>query len=67
MAEEPIAESREFLEEFNSIDELTRPSWQELYADDQLRITFKGEANREQREQVDLAAKLISKILSGNG
>ena len=67
MSEEPVAESHEFIDLFSSIDEGTEPSWQELYADDQLRITFKGEANREQREQVDLAAKLISKMLSGSG
>ena len=48
-------------------EEEALPSWKTLYDDDQLRITFKGEANREQREQADLDAKLISKILSGSG
>ena len=66
-AESHIMESREFSP--HSLDQkMEAPSsWKKLYADDQLRITFKGEANREQREQVDLAAKLISKILSGSG
>ena len=45
---------------------LAPPSWKKLYADEQLRITFKGEVSREQREQVDLAAKLIKKILAGS-
>ncbi len=44
----------------------TPPAWKKLYADDQLRISFKGEVNREKREQVNLAAKLIRKILSGS-
>ena len=66
-AESPVMEDREFPQ--YSLDEEAEasPSWKTLYDDDQLRITFKGEANREQREQVDLAAKLISKILSGSG
>jgi len=42
------------------------PMWKKLYADDELRISFKGEVNREKREQVDLAAKLIKKILAGS-
>jgi len=41
-------------------------AWKTLYADDQLRISFKGDVSREQREQLDLAAKLILKILSGS-
>lgn len=41
-------------------------SWKTLYADDRLRISFKGEVNRDQVEQLDLAAKLILKILAGN-
>ena len=41
-------------------------AWKTLYADDQLRISFKGDTSREQREQLDLAAKLILKILSGS-
>ena len=63
--ESPVMESREFSQ--YSLDEEAEasPSWKTLYDDDQLRITFKGEANREQREQVDLAAKLIVKMLSG--
>ena len=66
-AESPIMESREFSPHLLDQEAEAPPSWKTLYTDDQLRITFKGEANREQREQVDLAAKLISKILSGSG
>jgi len=66
-AESPIMESREFSPHLLDQEAEAPPSWKTLYDDDQLRITFKGEANREQREQVDLAAKLISKILSGSG
>ena len=64
-SELPAMESRKFSE--YSLDQEAEPSplWKTLYADDQLRITFKGKANRQQREQVDLAAKLIRKILSG--
>ena len=66
-AESRIMESRELSPHLLDQEAEAPPSWKKLYADDQLRITFKGEANREQREQVDLAAKLISKILSGSG
>jgi DNA-binding transcriptional MerR regulator len=66
-AESPIMESREFSPHLLDQEAEAPPSWKKLYDDDQLRITFKGEASREQREQVDLAAKLISKILSGSG
>lgn len=67
MAESPVSESREFFQSSLDQEAETSPAWKKLYADDQLRITFKGKANREQREQVDLAAKLIKKILSGSG
>jgi len=66
-AESRIMESREFSPRLLDQEAEALPSWKKLYADDQLRITFKGEASREQREQVDLAAKLIRKILSGSG
>ena len=66
-AESRIMESRDFSPHLLDQEAEAPPSWKKLYADDQLRITFKGEANREQREQVDLAAKLIRKILSGSG
>ena len=66
-AESPVMESREFSQYSLDQEAEASPSWKKLYADDQLRITFKGKANREQREQVDLAAKLIKKILSGSG
>ena len=66
--ESPVSESREFFQySLDPLEAEASPSWKKLYTDDQLRITFKGEANREQREQVDLAAKLIKKILSGSG
>ena len=66
-SESPVMENSELFQYSLDQDEEASPSWKTLYDDDQLRITFKGEANREQREQVDLAAKLISKILSGSG
>ena len=65
--ESPVSESREFFQSSLDQEAETPPAWKKLYADDQLRITFKGEANREQREQLDLVAKLIKKILSGSG
>ena len=43
------------------------PSWQDLYTDDRLRISYQGEVSREKREQVELAAELIKKILLTNG
>ena len=65
-SESPVMESREFSKYSLDQEAEAPPSWKKLYADDQLRITFKGEASREQREQVDLAAKLIKKILAGS-
>ena len=62
----PDMENREFSRYPLNTEAETPPSWKTLYADDQLKISFKGEANREKREQVDLAAKLIKKILSGS-
>ena len=49
--------------EFSAPQPLSAPSWRVLYSDDQLQITHRGEANREQREQVRLAARLIKRIL----
>ena len=65
-SESPVMEDRELFRYSMNKEAEALPSWKTLYDDDRLRITFKGEANREQREQVDLAAKLISKILSGS-
>ena len=65
-SESPVMENSELFQYSLDQDEEALPSWKTLYDDDQLRITFKGEANREQREQVGLAVKLISKILSGS-
>jgi len=44
-------------------DRPSPPRWQLLYSDDELQITHQGDAGREQREQVRLAAKLIKLIL----
>jgi DNA-binding transcriptional MerR regulator len=43
------------------------PPWQDLYTDDRLRISYQGEVSREKREQVELAAELIKKILLSKG
>jgi len=66
-SEAPDMENHELFQYSWDREEQASPSWKTLYDDDQLRITFKGEANRDQHEQVVLAAKLISKILSGSG
>ena len=46
-AEPPVMESNESSEYSLDQEAKPSPSWKTLYADDQLRITFKGEANRE--------------------
>lgn len=43
------------------------PSWQDIYTDDRLRISYQGIVSSEKREQVELAAELIKKILLSNG
>jgi len=48
---------------FSASESLSEPSWQVLYSDDQLQITHRGDADREQREQVRIAARLIKRIL----
>jgi len=40
------------------------PRWQVLYCDDELQIAHQGDADREQREQVRMAANLIKRILN---
>jgi DNA-binding transcriptional MerR regulator len=40
------------------------PRWQVLYSDDELQIAHQGDADREQREQVRVAAKLIKFMLN---
>lgn len=45
----------------NEAQAVTR--WQVLYSDDELQITFKGNASARQREQIRLAAKLMKEIL----
>jgi DNA-binding transcriptional MerR regulator len=41
----------------------SRPEFENIYSDRDLRIQYRGEASREQREQVSLAARLIKRIL----
>jgi DNA-binding transcriptional MerR regulator len=65
-SESPVMESRELFRYSMNMEAEAAPSWKTLYDDDRLRISFKGEADREKREQVELAAKLIRKILSGS-
>ena len=43
---------------------ISAPRWQVLYSDDELQIAHQGDADREQREQVRMAAKLIKRILN---
>ena len=40
------------------------PSWQKLYTNDRLRIMYKGEISKGKREQAELAAELLGRILS---
>lgn len=40
--------------------------FQNIYSDNELRIQYRGEANHEQREQVNLAARLIKRILKSS-
>jgi len=49
--------------DFSESEPSSGPSWRVLYSDDKLQITHRGEADREQREQVRLAARLIKRIL----
>ena len=67
MSEERAEERLELFDQLKSFDEETEPSWQNLYADDELRISYKGQASREQREQVELTAQLIKKMLVNKG
>jgi hypothetical protein len=65
--EMPPDESGTFLEslEFDDEGEVSEsPSWQAIYADDRLRILYQGEFSSEKREQVELAAELMGRILS---
>ncbi len=68
--EMPPDESGTFLEslEFDDEGEVSEsPSWQDIYTDDRLRISYQGEVSTEKREQVELAAELIKKILLSKG
>ena len=67
--EMPPDESGTFFESLEFSDEIEMSesrSWQDLYTDDRLRISYQGEVSREKREQVELAAELIKKILLSN-
>jgi hypothetical protein len=57
-------ESKALFEQSMDEEDGGTSSWQELYADEQLRISFKGRSNQEQQEKVQLAAELIKKILT---
>jgi DNA-binding transcriptional MerR regulator len=61
LEEENTEEMRDMMEMIEN------PSWQDLYTDDRLRISYQGEVSREKREQVELAAELIKKILLAKG
>lgn len=69
-SEMPLDESGILLEslEFSAESEMIEnPSWKDIYRDDRLRISYRGEVSREKREQVELAAELIKKILLSKG
>ena len=54
--------------EFSDMREIIENhSWQDIYTDDRLRISYQGEVGSEKREQVELAAELIKKILLSKG
>jgi DNA-binding transcriptional MerR regulator len=65
MTEDLGAEWEAPLEEmvFSLDEEDSRPEFENIYSDRDLRIEYRGEASREQREQVSLAARLIKRIL----
>jgi DNA-binding transcriptional MerR regulator len=68
--EMPPDESGTFLEclEFSDEGEVSEShSWQDIYADDRLRISYQGVVSSEKREQLELAAELIKKILLSKG
>ena len=49
--------------DFSPDDEESRPEFVNIFSDRDLRIQYRGQASREQREQVSLAARLIKRIL----
>ena len=70
MSEAPSLHRQDFVEslEVNEMramrDTSEHPAWQKLYTNDRLRILYKGEISKGKREQMELAAELIEKILS---
>jgi DNA-binding transcriptional MerR regulator len=67
MPPDRLSELFESVEAEDMIEMSENPSWQDLYTDDRLRISYQGEVSREKREQVELAAELIKKILLTKG
>jgi DNA-binding transcriptional MerR regulator len=66
MPRDRISKVFESVEAEDMMEMSENPSWQDLYADDRLRISYQGEVSSEKREQVNLAAELIKKILSSS-
>jgi DNA-binding transcriptional MerR regulator len=67
MPRDRLSELFESVEAEDMMEMSEKPSWQDLYTDDRLRISYQGEVSREKREQVELAAELIKKILLSKG
>jgi DNA-binding transcriptional MerR regulator len=67
MPQDRISKVFESVEAEDMMEMSENPSWQDLYTDDRLRISYRGEVSSEKREQVELAAKLIKKILLTKG
>jgi DNA-binding transcriptional MerR regulator len=66
MPRDRLSKHFESVEAEDMIEMSESPSWQDLYTDDRLRILYKGEVSSEKREQLELAAELINKILSSS-
>jgi len=69
-SEPPLDRLSSFVESIEAEDMMEiseKSSWQDLYTDERLRISYQGEVSSEKREQVELAAELIKKILLTEG
>jgi DNA-binding transcriptional MerR regulator len=66
MPPDRLSELFEHAETEEMMEMSENPSWQDLYTDDRLRISYQGEVSSEKREQLELAAELINKILSSS-
>jgi DNA-binding transcriptional MerR regulator len=64
MPQDRLSELFESVEAEDMMEMSESPSWQDLYTDDRLRISYQGEISKGKREQVELAAELIGRILS---